>query len=76
MEKMCECTFRENYNLCRFLSIAGGEYLCSAPEDGCGFRAAAAVPEEETESPAAPFVRKERWYEQYYPDSRPAKNRE
>ena len=44
MEKMYECTFKENYNRCRFLNIAGGEYLCSALEDGCGFRAAAAVP--------------------------------
>ena len=72
MKKMYECTFRENYNRCRFLS-AGGEYLCSAPEDGCGFRVAVTVPEADPASPAVPFVRKERWYEQYYPDSRPVK---
>ncbi len=69
---MYECTFREEYNHCRFLRREGGEYLCANTQEGCSFRAGEAADEEAAPSQAS-YERKERWYETYYPDSRPVK---
>lgn len=70
---MYDCTLKADYNRCRFLRKHGDEYQCSNQEPGCGFRVD--VPDAEAESVAASsYVRKPRWYEEFYPDTRPVKS--
>ena len=73
---MYECTFQEEYNHCRFLRREGGGYLCTNPQEGCSFRAGEIRSEEGSGVTPAAYVRKERWYEEYYPDSRPVRGEE
>lgn len=72
-KKMYDCTFQEEYNHCRFLRRENGEYLCTNSQEGCSFRAGEIHSEEGSGGAAQAYVRKERWYEEYYKDSRPVR---
>lgn len=71
---MYKCQLTGSFNRCQYRSSIGGELYCTARYAGCGFRLEEKDPD--TDGPgmkAASYVRKPRWYESYYPGSRPVK---
>lgn len=62
---MVKCTLSKDINNCPFCDKEKME--CHKDDTNCAFR------REYKEEPTAKYERKERWYEKYYKNSRPAK---
>lgn len=82
---MFKCQLTGSFNRCQYRSSISGELYCTARYAGCGFRTEVKNPDADRpgmkysllEQPGnllpSSYVRKPRWYESYYPDSRPVK---